>query len=79
MKRVLPFFVALAILLQCSLENSHADMIPTPTHPPIPKRDEELRDNSESLPAYAVAGGVVAVAMAGSFGALYFIRKRNGK
>ena len=77
MKRLLTLVAALALLLPCSPPIAHADMIPP--GPRIPQRPEQVRDTSESLPAYAIAGGVVAVTMACTFGALVYIRKRNGK
>jgi hypothetical protein len=77
MKRVLALVAALAFLLPCSPPIAQADM--SPPSPRIPERRGEVRDTNDSMPAYAIAGGVVAVTMAGAFAALVYIRKRNGK
>jgi hypothetical protein len=76
MKQVLALAAVVALLLPCCPTIARGNTLPLP---PIPQRHQEVRDTSESLPVYAIAGGVVALTMAGTFAALVYIRKRNGK
>ncbi len=76
MKRILAWLVAMALLCSVGLQLARADMISGPV---IPKRPESRQQvHRAAYPAYAIAAGVVAVALSGSLVALHVIRKRNG-
>ena len=77
MKRILAFVVALALFFPAVLPVSQADIVPP--RPFIPKRDMDLPDENEGISSYVTAGSVVVACLVCSFGALYFIRKRNGQ
>ena len=79
MKRIVACLVLVGLLGRFGLPTAHADMIsergPHIPDPP-PRFPKETR--SSRYPTYAIAAGVVAVALTGSLIALRAIRKRSG-
>ena len=77
MKRIFAWVVAMALFCPFGLANAsgRCDSI-LPTYPQASRR--RCSKHRVAYPAYAIAAGVVAVALTGSLVALRVIRKRNG-
>jgi hypothetical protein len=79
MKRIVACIILVCLLCSVRVPIARGDMIPpVPGPPEIPQRLREERQ-ADRYPIYAVAAGVVAVALTGSLIALRRIRKRSGR
>lgn len=77
MKRTLARVVAVCLLCHVGPLIARGDMFPPGPLPPDPPEWVQKERRSDRYPTYAIAAGVVAVALAGSLVALRTIRKNS--
>ncbi len=77
MKRILAIVMMLALVLPINARVAQADVVPE--GPSALQWGQEVPIVERGSATYVAAGSIVAGVAGLSFGALYFIRKRNGR